>query len=261
MKTTTTKKRVTSAPRKRTLKEIALKVAAEAAAAKAPARAATVEDLRALPEAERQHICDFIISGVAIADLRRELTAAYGLAFGDDAVVVAFYQEEARRRWETTLATASADADAMINVLRHSNLDFSEALLSALGQEAFRMITQRKFDSRQVEKFTRLLLQARAQDVARARTRETLALQREKMERQFQSQLEKALKALAAEIRQHPEAAKYFALFRAKLREEMASVTLMPEPKIQMPETASNASRADGCRATALPRTEVETHA
>ncbi|PAW75709.1 MAG: hypothetical protein B9S32_17350 [Verrucomicrobia bacterium Tous-C9LFEB] len=209
--------------------------AGEAPAAVTPAKLATIDDLRALDEETRGHIADFVISGAPIPTLRRMLEAEQGLRFTEDAPVVEFYQEEARRRWQNTFDTASADADAMINVLRHSDLDFSEVLLKALGQQAFRMITQRELNTKQVEKFTRLLLQARGQDVSRTRAKEALALQREKMERQFQSDLEKALNALADEIKAHPEVRESFVFFRAKLKEAMRAKAKIKKMPAQTP--------------------------
>lgn len=202
-------------------------------------RPGTIDDLRGLDDVQRRKVIDFVASGVPISSIREDLEESYGFTLGDDgdAVLVEFYQEEARKRWQYTLDTASADADAMINVLRHSGFDFSDALVKALGQQAFRMITKQELDFKQVEKFTRLLLHARGQDNFRRHSQETLALQREKMERQFQSQLNKALDALAAEIKSNPEVRQYFDLFRAKLRESMLrrnpakALALEPVPK------------------------------
>lgn len=188
-----------------------------------PLRRATIEDLRALSDEDRRKIIDFVASGVPMSVLRRNIETGYGFLLDDESVVIEFYREEASKHWDYTIKTASVDADSMINILRHSGLDFSEALLKALGQQAFRMITQRELDHKQVEKFTRLLLLARGQDNTRMRTRETLALQRDKMERQFRSQLDKAFDAIADEIKSHPEVHQYFALFRTKLREAIAT--------------------------------------
>jgi len=208
-----------------------------------PVRLGTIDDLRALDQAKREHFVDFITSGAPISSVRTVLESEHGLRFTEDAPVVAFYQEEARRRWQNTYDTASADADAMINVLRHSDLDFSEALLKALGQQAFRMITQRELNTKQVEKFTRLLLQARGQDVSRNRAKEALALQREKMERQFQSDLEKALNALADEIKAHPEVRDSFVFFRAKLKEAMRAKAKLEKAPDHTPPVLEEAAK------------------
>jgi hypothetical protein len=189
-------------------------------ATRPPVRTATIDDLRALDEATRDRIVDYVTSGIPIHSFIAELENIHGLRVENENLLIQFYQEEARKRWSGKIEAAAIDADSILNILRNSNMDFSEALLQALGQETFRLITQRELDCKQIERFTRLLLQARAQDFSRQNSLAMLELQRMKVENQVRTQIEKALAALADEIGKYPDARALFNDLCEKLKQE-----------------------------------------
>lgn len=187
-----------------------------------PLRDATIDDLRALDDKAKDKIIDAFTRGVPVTTLLQNLEETHGYRLQGPHILIEFYGEEARLHWQHAFETASVNADAILHTLRDSPFDYSEVLLKALGQQAFRMLTRRELDYKEVERFTRLLLQVRAQDNATARAKEQIKLQREKAEHQMKSSVEKGLNALLQEAQSNPEALRYFALFRAKLNTHLA---------------------------------------
>lgn len=187
-----------------------------------PLRDATLDDLRALDDKAKDKIIDAFSRGVPIKTLLQNLEEIHGYRLAEEKVLVDFYQEEARQHWQHAFETASVNADAVLDTLRESKFDFSEVLLKTLGQQAFRMLTQRELDFKEIERFTRLLLQVRAQDNATTRFKEKLELERVRLEHLIKGSVEKALNALVEEARSNAEAMRYFALFRAQLNTKLA---------------------------------------
>ena len=131
-----------------------------------------------------------------------------------------FFQSEAQLHWEMRLSRAGDEADALIRLAEESVPKFSAGMLTALGQEAFKMIVSREADPSAISKMATLFLKARGDK----RADEMQELRREKVRHELQGQIEQAMERLFEEVEKHPEAQEPFDALRriltAKAEEE-----------------------------------------
>jgi hypothetical protein len=148
-----------------------------------------------------------------------------------------FFRAYARERWERRVDRAAEDADALMDSVRRNPGNLPEALLAALGQEAFRQISSGKAEAAALTRYTALFLRARDQD----RAERALAMQTEKARHAQRTSVEKALDAFARDLPQNPAALQAFEHLRRQILEsateplvETAS-PLPPEPEENLP--------------------------
>ena len=148
-----------------------------------------------------------------------------------------FFRVYARERWDRRVDRAAQEADALIGSMRRTSGNLPEALLAALGQEAFRQISSGKAEAAALTRYTALFLRASDQD----RAERALIVQAEKARHAQRTSVEKALDAFARDLPQNPAALQAFQHLREQLIEatqelpaEPASAT-SPEPQEDLP--------------------------
>jgi hypothetical protein len=128
-----------------------------------------------------------------------------------------FFKIYAQERWTKRIDRAAQEADALIQLVRRSPAQFSEGVLAALGQEAFRQIASGKVEADALAKYTSLFLRAKEQD----RAERALLIQGERLRATQRNATEKALDAFARQIPKNPGA---FEAFK-KLKEQLLDQT------------------------------------
>jgi hypothetical protein len=126
-----------------------------------------------------------------------------------------FFRAYARERWERRVDRAAQEADALISSMRRTSGNLPEAVLAALGQEAFRQISSGKAEANALTRYTALFLRARDQD----RAERALLVQAEKARHAQRTSIEKALDAFARDLPQNPAALEAFANLKRQLLE------------------------------------------
>jgi hypothetical protein len=124
-----------------------------------------------------------------------------------------FFRAYARERWERRVDRAAEEASALMTSMRRSPGNLPEAVLAALGQEAFRQISSGKAEAGALTRYTALFLRARDQD----RAERALAIQADKARHAQRTSVEKALDAFAHDLPQNPAALKAFQELRRQL--------------------------------------------
>ena len=127
-----------------------------------------------------------------------------------------FFQREAESHWERRIARAAVEANALVQLVERSPVQFSSGILAALGQEAFRQVASGEVEPEAMGKMAMLFLKARSAE----RADQMQLLRREKLSREMQGQVEQALEKLAEEVEQHPGARAAFEALRRESCEE-----------------------------------------
>ncbi|MCE0482772.1 MAG: DUF3486 family protein [Methylacidiphilales bacterium] len=127
-----------------------------------------------------------------------------------------FFKNYAYERWNKRINRAAQEADALVNLVRESPSQFSEAILAALGQEAFRQIAGGRVQADDLVKYTSLFLRAKEQD----RSERALNIQSEKLHLARRNATEKALDAFARELPQNPMASAAFEELKKQLLDQ-----------------------------------------
>ncbi len=150
------------------------------------------------PDAVRQMLAEQELPGVTNAELNE------------------FFEAEARLHWERRLHRAATEADALIRLVEQNPVKFSNGILAALGQEAFRQIASGDVAPEAMARMTNLFLKARGDE----RAEQLMDLRREDARRKWRDQTEAALEAFAAGIEKNPEAGAAFEALKAELLRE-----------------------------------------
>jgi len=127
-----------------------------------------------------------------------------------------FFVAYAHERWTNRIDRAAVEADALIALVRRSPGQISEAVLAALGQEAFRQIASGKVESASLARYTQLFLRAREQD----RSERALQIQNERLRLAVRNNTERALDAFARELPQNPAALEAFQQLKNQLLDQ-----------------------------------------
>jgi hypothetical protein len=174
--------------------------------------------LLALPQDDKESIfiwlregCDHEAVNVRLRD--RDLPAATKREIDQ------FFKAYAHERWTRRIDRAAQEANALVALVRQSPSQIPDAVLAALGQEAFHQITSGRADPASLARYTSLFLRARDQD----RAERALAVQTDKIRRQQRTSVEKALDAFARDLPENPAALKAFHHLKQQLLEQ-------PEP-------------------------------
>jgi len=125
-----------------------------------------------------------------------------------------FFQAEAKRHWEMRIGRAAVEANALIRLAEENPVRFSNGILAALGQEAFRQIASGQAEPEAMNRMANLFLKARSDE----RMDQMQELKREKLRHDLQGQVDHALEALAEEVDRHPEAREAFEALRRELQ-------------------------------------------
>jgi hypothetical protein len=131
-----------------------------------------------------------------------------------------FFRAYARERWERRVDRAAEEANALMSSMRRTPGNLPEALLAALGQEAFRQISSGKAEAASLTRYTALFLRARDQD----RAERALVVQTEKARHAQRTSVEKALDAFARDLPQNPAAHQAF----QHLKQQLIEATEIP---------------------------------
>jgi hypothetical protein len=132
-----------------------------------------------------------------------------------------FFQSEAEFHWERRIERAAVEANALVQLVERSPVQFSSGILAALGQEAFRQVASGQVEPEAMGKMAMLFLRARSDE----RTGQMQELKREKLRIEMQGQLEQALEKLAEEVDQHPAARKAFEALRREIFDGINGIT------------------------------------
>jgi hypothetical protein len=130
-----------------------------------------------------------------------------------------FFRTYAHERWSRRIDRAAEEADALMASVRRSPGQMPEAVLAALGQEAFRQISSGKAEAASLARYTALFLRARDQD----RAERALVVQTEKIRQQQRTSVEKALDAFARDLPENPTALKAFQQLKHQLLDSVES--------------------------------------
>ena len=127
-----------------------------------------------------------------------------------------FYHDEARHHWETRIARAALEANALIQLAEENPTNFSSGILAALGQEAFRQIASGQAQPEAINKMALLFLRAKADE----RADQLGELKREKLRLEIRGNLNLALEQLSDEVNKRPAAREKFEALRNALTGE-----------------------------------------
>jgi hypothetical protein len=97
---------------------------------------------------------------------------------------------------------------------------FSNGILAALGQEAFRQVASGEAEPQSMGRLATLFLKARSDE----RADQMQELKREKLQRELQGQVDHALEKLAEEVDKHPVARAAFEALRQELTATLEKV-------------------------------------
>ena len=170
--------------------------------------------LLALPQEDKEAIfiwlregCDHEAVNVRLRD--RELPAATKREIDQ------FFKAYAHERWTRRIDRAAQEANALVALVRQSPSQIPDAVLAALGQEAFHQITSGRADPASLARYTSLFLRARDQD----RAERALTVQTDKIRQQQRTSVEKALDAFARDLPENPTALQAFQNLKHQLLE------------------------------------------
>ena len=175
----------------------------------------SVNPLLALAQEQKENIFIWLREGSDHDAINLRLQDA-GLPAATPREINSFFTEYARERWTRRIDRAAEEADALIALVRRSPGQIPEAVLAALGQEAFRQIASGKVESADLARYTSLFLRAREQD----RAERALDLQNEKLRLARRNATEKALDAFARELPQNPAALEAFQNLKNQLLDQ-----------------------------------------
>jgi hypothetical protein len=171
--------------------------------------------LLTLPQEQKENIFIWLREGTDHEGITLRLQDA-GLPSATRQEVDQFFTAYARERWTHRIDRAAEEADALISLVRRSPGQIPEAVLAALGQEAFRQIASGKVESADLARYTSLFLRAREQD----RAERALQLQNERINLSRRNATERALDAFARELPQNPAALEAFQQLKNQLLDQ-----------------------------------------
>jgi hypothetical protein len=171
--------------------------------------------LLALAQEQKENIFIWLREGSDHDAINLRLQDA-GLPSASRREIDLFFTAYARERWTRRIDRAAEEADALIALVRRSPGQIPEAVLAALGQEAFRQIASGKVDSADLARYTSLFLRARDQN----RAERALELQNERLLLARRNATEKALDAFARELPQNPAALDAFQNLKNQLLDQ-----------------------------------------
>ena len=196
-----------------------------------PIENAATNLLLRLPQKDREDIFIWLREGadydaINIKLLDKDLPAA------SPREIDQFFRAYARERWERRVDRAAEEASALISSMRRTPGNLPEAVLAALGQEAFRQISSGKAEAAALTRFTALFLRARDQD----RAERALLVQADKADHAKRTSIEKALDAFARDLPQNPAALKAFNHLRQQILEPLEAIAETEATAATQPE-------------------------
>jgi hypothetical protein len=171
--------------------------------------------LLALPQDQKENIFIWLREGADVNAINFRLRDA-GLPAATRQEIDAFFTSYAQERWTNRVGRAAEEANALMGLVRGSPGQIPEAILAALGQEAFRQISSGKVDPADLARYTSLFLRAREQD----RSERALGLQNEKLLLARRNATERALDAFARELPKNPAALDAFENLKRQLLDQ-----------------------------------------
>jgi hypothetical protein len=169
-----------------------------------------------LTQEKKEKIFSLLRDGIDY-DAITALEAKFQLPAATPPQVDQFFTTYARERWTRRVDRAAEEADALMGLVRRSPDQIPEAVLAALGQEAFRQIASGKADAAELVRYTSLFLRAREQD----RSERALGLQGEKLLLARRNATERALDSFARELPQNPAALEAFENLKRQLLDQI----------------------------------------
>jgi len=124
-----------------------------------------------------------------------------------------FFEEEANDQWEKRTGRAAVEANALVRQAEKSRVKFSEGILAALGQEAFRQISSGQAEPKAMGRLATLFLKVRGDK----RADQMQELKREKLKHELEGQVSNSLEYLSEKVNAHPEAKEAFDALRKEL--------------------------------------------
>jgi hypothetical protein len=165
-----------------------------------------------LPEEERGKLFAWLRE-CPYDDAVQQMLREQGMPEATGSQLLEFFQSEAENHWEKRISRAALEANALVQLVEKSPVRFSNGILAALGQEAFRQIASGQVAPEAVGKLATLFLKARNDE----RADQMQHLRREKLRHELQGQIDHALEKLADEVEKHPAAREAFEVLRGEL--------------------------------------------
>jgi hypothetical protein len=179
----------------------------------------SVNPLFDLPEEQRAKLFVWLRE-CPYDDAVQHMLRDQGIAEATRAQLSDFFQFEAEQHWEKRIGRAAQEANALIQLVEKSPVRFSNGILAALGQEAFRQVASGEAEPQSMGRLATLFLKARSDE----RADQMQELKREKLQRELQGQVDHALEKLAEEVDKHPVARAAFEALRQELTATLEKV-------------------------------------
>jgi len=180
-----------------------------------PSDSPPANPLLSLSEAQKEDLFVYLREG-ADDEVIFEHLAEYGCPRPTRRQLDHFFKLHAQERWTKRIDRAAQEADALVTLVGRSPGHFSDAILAALGQEAFRQIAGGKVEAGALAKYTSLFLRAKEQN----RAERALDLQNKRLLLARRNATEKALDAFARELPQNPAALEAFQNLKNQLLDQ-----------------------------------------
>jgi hypothetical protein len=177
---------------------------------------ASANPLFDLPEEERGKLFAWLRE-CPYDDAVQQMLREQGMGEATSSQLLEFFQSEAEDHWEKRISRAALEANALVQLVEKSPVRFSNGILAALGQEAFRQIASGQVEPDAMGKLATLFLKARSDE----RADQLQELKREKLRHELQDQIDHALEKLADEVERHPAAREAFEALREELAKSM----------------------------------------
>lgn len=171
--------------------------------------------LLALDQQQKEDIFSFLRDGIDY-DIVKARLKTFDLPEASEDEIEIFFAQYARERWTRRVDRAAGEADALLDLVRQTSGQIPEAILAALGQEAFRQISSGKVNPEDLARYTSLFLRAREQD----RSERALDIQTQRLQLARRNATEKALDAFARELPQNPAALAAFENLKSQLLDQ-----------------------------------------
>ncbi len=148
-------------------------------------------------------------------DAARAMLERQGAAGATDAQLDQFFVTEGQNQWEVRTRRAVEEAGALVALAEGTVPKLSEAMVAALGQEAFRQVVNGGVDPEAMGRLTKLFMSMRSSN----RVEQMQELRQEKLRHELQGQAEQALEQLTDEVERRPEAQEAFEALQRELTE------------------------------------------
>lgn len=192
--------------------------------------ATPLTELPAMTIEQRNALLNLMRDDQPSGHVRQEMSDKYGYNISSDEQLFQIYRIETNHQWETRCKRARIEADAIKHLFKkNTSIEFTEAMLTALGQEAFRLFARDGIPAEKLHQFFSLFLRARQQEIDNRRNQRAEKRDREKHQAALSDKLDASLKELEKELKGNESALRLFDAMQKSLRESDL-ITQAPQP-------------------------------